>query len=182
MAQRSSARAWGFVAGIVVVIAVIASLYMGGGKPSLTEALDSTRSQDPHDEIMMMEQMWKEHPNHAPIALQLGNLYAEQGEHVKAIQYYREFLKLDTSSTGWEVRLDVAKSLYALNNPAGAKAELQWILDRQPDHAGALYNMGAIEANTGQPGLAKLHWEKLIATHPQDSLAQFAQQSLTKLN
>lgn len=182
MAVRSNARAWGFVAGVALVIAVIASLYMGGGKSSVPQALEQMESKDPHTEITMMEQMWKEHPNHAPIALQLGNLYAEQGEHMKALQYYREFLKLDTSSSGWEVRLDVAKSLYAMNKPAEAKAELQWILDRQPDHAGALYNMGAIEANTGQPGLAKMHWEKLIAAHPQDTLARFAKQSLTKLN
>ncbi len=129
----------------------------------------------------MLESMWKQHPDHAPIALQLGNLYSAQGENEKALRFYREFLKLDTSASGSEVRLDVARSLFALGKPDEAKAELQWILQRDPDHAGALYNMGAIEANTGHFQAAREYWDRLITKHPSDTLALFAAQSLKQL-
>ena len=176
----SRARSTAFVAAVVVVLAVLASLYFSSpqrGKP----VLPVDPGDDPHSEIMMLEQMWKDHPTHAPIALQLGNLYAAENEHQKAIQFYREFLKLDTSATGWEIRLDIAKSLHAIGKSNEAKAEVQWILQRDPDHAGALYNLGAIEANGGHDQAARECWERLIAKHPQDSLARFASQSLRQL-
>jgi tetratricopeptide (TPR) repeat protein len=176
----SPARATAFLAALVIVLAVLASLYLGKSKPG-NPVIPDTTSNDPHSEIRMLEAMWKQHPNHAPIALQLGNLYAAQGEHQKAIRFYREFLKLDTSATGWEVRLDVARSLHATGRPDEAKAELRWILQRDPDHAGALYNMGAIEANSGHYSAAREYWDRLITKHPSDTLALFAAQSLEKL-
>ena len=180
MAARKTRTAFFFV-GFALVVAVIASLYFGDSKPGRMPVIPDSTGEDPHSEIQMLEQMWKEHPNHAPIALQLGNLYSAENEHDKALLYYREFLKLDTTSMGWEVHLDVARTLYALHRPADAKNEVQWILNRQPDHPGALYNMGAIEANLGHVDAARAQWEKLIATHPQDTLAQFARESLKQL-
>ena len=177
---RSPIRTTAFLAAIVLVLAVLASLYFGS--PQRGEPVKSIETKDdPHSEIMMLEEMWKQHPTHAPIALQLGNLYAAEGEHQKAIRFYREFLKLDTSATGWEVRLDIAKSLHATGKPEEAKAELQGILQRVPDHAGALYNLGAIEANGGRYQAARGYWERLITKHPQDTLALFAAQSLQQL-
>ena len=180
MASRTT-RSVFFIVGLVAVVGVIALLYLTGPNPGKPVTMPETNAEDPHSEITMLEQMWKDHPGHAPIALQLGNLYAAENEHAKAVEYYREFLKLDTSSTGWEVRLDVAKSLYGLGRPGEAKAEVQRILDRQPNHPGALYNMGALEANMGQNVAARAHWEQLIATNPQDTLARFAQESLKQL-
>ena len=180
MAARTTRAAFFLIGGVAVVV-VLALLIFTRPERGQMAAEPSPVADDAHSEIAWMEQMWKEHPTHAPIALQLGNLYAAQGNHPAAVQYYREFLKLDTSATGWQVRLDVAKSLHAMGKPDAAKSELQWILQREPNHAGALYNMGALEANTGHPARAREYWDRLISAHPQDTLARFARQSLTQL-
>ncbi len=179
-AGRSSSRAVWFLAGFGVVVAILAFMYVTPGSKQ-DQPVDIPPETDPHDEITMLEAMWKEHPNHAPIALQLGNLYSAEGAHPMAIRYYREFLKLDTSSTGWEVRLDISRSLYAMGRMEEAKNEVRELLKHEPAHAGGLYNMGAIMANTNQTDSARVYWERLIAKHPQDTLALFAKQSLGQL-
>jgi len=179
-AGRSPTRAVWFLAGLGVVIAILAFMYVTPSSKQ-DEPVDIPQDQDPHTEIQMLEAMWKEHPDHAPIALQLGNLYSEEGAHPLAISYYREFLKLDTSSTGGEVRLDISRSLYAMGRMDEAKREVRELLKRDPFHAGGLYNMGAIMANTNQNDSARFYWERLIAKHPEDTLAVFAKQSLGML-
>ena len=181
MAQSKSALAAIFITSGVMVLAVLALLYVGESQREQKQTVPKVNQNDPHSEIASLEKMWKEHPNHAPIALRLGNLYAEQGQPEKAVFYYREFLKYDTSATGWEVRLYVAKALNALGRVKEAIAEVQSVLRRDPDHAGALYNLGALEANSGHPDQARTYWEQLIAKHPQDSLAQVARESLKQL-
>jgi tetratricopeptide (TPR) repeat protein len=175
MALTRAARGGLFVLAVVAIAVLVVWLY--SGKPGAVRRSDVEQN-DVHSEIASLEKMWTEHPNHAPIALQLGNLYSDHNEPEKAIYYYREFLKLDTSATGWEVRLDIAKSLYSIGKTADARTELQWILDRDPQHAAALYNMGALEANTGHPDRARTYWQQLISAHPKDSLARFARESL----
>lgn len=179
-AGRTQSRSIWFVAGLGVVVVIIALMYM----PTTTtrdEPVEVPQNEDPHTEIQMLEAMWKEHPDHAPIALQLGNLYSAEGAHPMAIRYYREFLKLDTSSTGWEVRLDISRSLYTMGRMDEAKNEVRELLKRDRFHPGGLYNMGAIMANTNQTDSARFYWEQLIAKHPQDTLARFAKESLGKL-
>jgi len=136
---------------------------------------------DPHAEINMLEQMWKEHPDHAPIALQLGNLYYDDGKYDEAIKYYREFLKADTSANGYEVRLDLARALFEQKKADEAKAEISKLLKDHPNHPSALYNLGAMEANLGNFEAAHKAWELLIKTHPEDTLATFAKSSLPML-
>jgi len=181
MEQSRSARAVIFIISGLVVLAVLALLYVGESHREQKKTVPDVSEKDPHSEIVSLEKMWKEHPNHAPIALQLGNLYAGQGQPEKAVFYYRVFLRLDTSATGWEVRLDVAKALSTLGRTKEAIAEMQVVLRRDPDHAGALYDLGALQANTGHPDQARIYWEQLIAKHPQDSLAQVARESLKQL-
>ena len=125
--------------------------------------------------------MWEHHPGHGPIALELANLYLEDGQYENALKFYRTFLESDTTATGWETRLDVSRALHALGRNDEAVVELNEMLKKQPDHPGALYNLGAIQANAGRMNEARAAWEKLIQTHPQDTLAQFAKAALPRL-
>lgn len=148
------------------------------GEDDLSAMSDS----DPQHQLVVLEKMWKEHPDHAPIALQLAHLYHDQGDYQKAIDYYRAFLKVDTSANGFEVGLDLAQALESAHLTEEAIAELKRILKRDPTHAGALYNWGAISANNGDFNTAKQAWNLLIEKHPTDTLAIFAKGSLPRLD
>jgi tetratricopeptide (TPR) repeat protein len=133
-------------------------------------------------EIATLEKMWKEHSGHGPIALRLGNLYSDRNEFDKAEEMYRAFLSSDTSAAGWEVKLDLARCLFAQKKVDEARAELRGILEQHPQHAGALYNLGAIEANTGNTGEAKRLWAELVRVHPDDESAVLARNGLATLS
>jgi tetratricopeptide (TPR) repeat protein len=144
--------------------------------------MGTVMEQDPEHQLAMLEEMWSKHPDHSPIALQIAQLYADRGAYTQAVKYYREFLKVDTSSTGYEAGLDLAQALVHLRQTEQAITELRRILKRNPDHAGALYNWGAIAANSGDMVTAKQIWLELIAKHPTDTLAIFAKKSLPLLD
>jgi tetratricopeptide (TPR) repeat protein len=183
--KQSNLRPILFVAGFVMVIGVLAialapkEWFESEPPPPQVEDLNED---DPHSQIATLEQMLADHPDHSPIALMLGNLYFDDQNFERAVFYYRQFLKTDTSAGGYEARLDLARALYQMNKGDEAIKEIQWILDRYPDHADALYNLGAIQANMGKLSEAKTTWEKLIAKHPDDTLAIFAKQSLPMLS
>lgn len=185
--QFMSTRSFVFLIGLLVALA--AFVFSVGprswfepqtAEPEMPE-IGEVPTNDPHTEIAMLEKMWQDHPDHAPIALQLGNLYYDDGQYNEAIKFYREFLKSDTSASGYEVRLDLARALFQLRRSDEAKGEIENLLKVHPDHPSALYNLGAMEANLGNFAAAKTAWERLIQTHPEDTLATFAKQSLPML-
>ncbi len=186
--NSSRRRVW-FVLGLLVAIAALVftlapSHWFHPSGESDGDGLDMTDLEigdDPAHTIAVLEEMLQAHPGHSPIALELANLYFDQGEFQKAIQYYRSFLQSDTSATGFEVALDLARALFHTGKGDEAVAEIEKLLKQHPDHAGGLYNLGAIEANRGNFDAARVAWERLISMHPDDSLAVFAKQSLPKL-
>ena len=183
-AQSAAAKRWFFIAGILIILAALALIYWSPRKFQSDQDIvqvppDST---SPEAEIKHLEHLWAEHPTHAPIALRLATLYSDKEDYPKAVEYYREFLRTDTSATGWEVRLDLARVLYASGKAVDARTELKWILDRYPNHAAALYNLGAIEANTGRPGAAKPLWEMAAKDTADPQSAMLARNALMQLN
>ena len=146
--------------------------------PDITESTGD----DPEHEISMLEGLYAQHPDHTPIALQLANLYFDQGAFPLAIKYYREFLRRDTSAAGYEVALDLARALFHLDRGEEAISEVKTMLNAHPEHSGALYNLGALQANTGDYRGAKQTWQRLIDKHPADPLATFARRSLPALD
>jgi len=171
-----------FVIALIAIPLLIIWMYLSPskeGEPTFEKLQSQTKEKT---QLEVMEDMWEHHPGHGPVALELGNLYLQDGQYRKAIQFYRIFLESDTSATGWEVRLDISRAFAALQQPDSAIAELNEILKQSENHPGALYNLGAIEANRGNFSTARRAWETLIETHPADTLAQFASAALPKLN
>ncbi|MFC2170627.1 tetratricopeptide repeat protein [Calditrichota bacterium] len=125
-------------------------------------------------EISRLENLLKSHSPHAPVALKLGNLYAEKGNDQKAAEYFRKYLDLDTTRQAQDVRLDLAKSLFNTGRMIEAKSELNRLLEIDSIHPGALYNLGAMEGNLGNMQAAEKYWTRLIETNPQDSLSRLA--------
>ncbi len=166
---------------VVLIAAVIILPKLELGSSSSTTPNIPTTTTSVEDEIKSLEELYQAHPDHAPIALSLGNLHASQNNHPKAVQYYRSFLSYDTSRTGWEVRLDLAKSLFAMRKTDEAKGELNSILNIDSNHDGALYNLGAIEANLGNHAEAKRLWTQLLEHHTQGEMVELTRKGLSKL-
>ncbi len=133
------------------------------------------------NEIASLETMRKAHSTHAPILLRLANLYEDRNNHAKALECYREGLALDTSASAWELRLDVAKELFALGKTDSARMELESTAKDHPDHPGVLYNLGAMAANGGDVAKAKGYWERLVQVAPQSSEGLMAKEGLGRL-
>lgn len=174
-----------FAAALIIVPALLLWIYFaphpaGDTEPSF-ESIEQEQEQTQLTPLEQMEQMWKTAPGHGPVALELANLYYQDGQYEKAIQFYREFLKSDTSASGWLVHLDLSRSLSAMGRVDDAISELKIILKDHPGHSGALYNLGAIEANRGNHDAARTYWNELIQRNPQDTLAIYAQGALPKL-
>lgn len=173
-----------FAISLIAIPALLLWMYFApqpGGKPTFETMQKDMVDTTAMSRIEQMEQMWKTAPGHGPVALELANLYFEDGKYDKAIEFYRTFLKDDTTSDGWLVKLDISRALSALGRADDAIAELKSLLKEHPGHAGALYNLGAIEANRGDHESARIHWTELIQKHPQDTLAVYAQSALPQL-
>jgi len=172
-----------FAIALLAIPALLVWLYsapQSGGDQSF-ETMSREHTQTAKPALEQMLEMWKSAPGHGPIALELANLYFTSGQFEKAIEFYREFLKTDTTRQGWLVRLDISRSLASLGRTDEAIGELKIMLRDHPGHAGALYNLGAIEANRGNYDAARESWAELIQLHPQDTLALYARGALPKL-
>lgn len=170
-----------FGVALLIVPAILLWIYFAP-QPAGEPTMETLKREQPElTRLEQMEEMWKHAPGHGPVALELGNLYFEDGQYDKAVEFYRTFLKDDTTADGWLVRLDLSRALSALGKQNEAVAELNVLLNDHPGYPGALYNLGAIEANQGDHDAARKHWTQLIEQHPQDTLAIFARNALPKL-
>ena len=92
-----------------------------------------------------------------------GNLYYDQKEFQKAIEYYEQAARLDPKDTNLQV--DLATSYWYLQQTDKAVEGLGAVLKSHPDHPQALYNMGIIMLH-GRNDLkgAREYWARLVAT------------------
>lgn len=172
-----------FAFALLLIPALLLWIYLipqPAGEPSF-ESIEREQEVAEKTPLEQMEEMWKTAPGHGPIALELANMYYTAGKYDKALEFYREFLKNDTTADGWLVHLDVSRCLVSMDRAAEAVTELTAVLKDHPGDAGTLYNLGAIEANRGNHDAARNSWNELIRLHPQDTLSIYAQNSLPKL-
>ena len=70
------------------------------------------------------------------------------GRLAEAIALYRDLIATDPENDG--IRLNLGAALAATGDRDGAAAAYDAILQRAPDHAGALYNLGNLRRNAGE--------------------------------
>lgn len=103
----------------------------------------------------------------------LGRLYYEQGRLPRALAFLLRTRELDTNHV--EARLRAAQILSLLGQPKAARAEAEWILDRQPTNEEALLVLAESPRSTNE--LAEVQ-QRLAAL--QGALANTPGQSLTE--
>jgi cytochrome c-type biogenesis protein CcmH/NrfG len=107
----------------------------------------------------------KEDPKNAELLNQTGNLYRANHQFKTAAGYYQKALAIDPSNVG--ARTDLASCLYYTGDVDGAIAQLHKSLKHDPNHAGALFNLGMIEwQGKGDSQAAIATWERLLKLHP----------------
>jgi len=184
---ESRLKEWGGFLLIILLIAAVAVAYRHSGRrgpvapPVEIQSSYASPREAAFTEIAHYEALWKAHPDHSPIALHLGNLYAGLGEHSKALNYYRAYLVLDTSAAAWEVNLDVAKTLFLMGERDSAATLLVELERLHPNHPGVLYNLGAVAANRGDAATARERWSAVIEGAPNSREANDARLGLSKL-
>jgi len=172
---------------IIIVIAVVFFMLVGyqifrrDTRSVEPVPVDTTASFPIQMDTPTLERLFRDHPTHAPIALQLGNLYAQKGGHREAVKYYKLYHSLDSSAAGTEILLDIAKEYYALGMPDSARYEIGLLLKTIPDHPGGLYNLGAIAANQGETDEAIRIWSEMVKRLPGKAETAMAERGLEQL-
>ncbi|MQX53394.1 tetratricopeptide repeat protein [Alcanivorax sediminis] len=96
----------------------------------------------------------------------LGSLYAQLGAPAQTEEAARKSLALDPDSATSHLLLAralIEKTGGKLNE--AAREELQWVLDREPNHDGAWMMLTMSADRAGQYDLAISGWESLLARH-----------------
>jgi len=136
---------------------------------------------DSVDELTHYEAMFRAHPDHSPIAMQLALLHSGRGNRAEAIRYYKIFLEIDTTATAWEARLDLAKEYFNAGMRDSARVEIALLEKLHSDHPGVLYNVGAMAANDGDFTKARDVWQRLVRLAPGSEEGKMAQSGLLKM-
>lgn len=100
----------------------------------------------------------------------LANSNFDIQRYEKAQELYLRVLDIDPDNL--HVRTDLASAYRNLGNAHQAVVALRMVLDRNPNHEVALYNLGIIllQDQNDQQGAAEA-WERLVRLNPKDPLA-----------
>jgi tetratricopeptide (TPR) repeat protein len=137
------------------------------------------RSTDALHSIKALEKELQKKPNHVPILFQLAQLSIDMGKPADAEKYLREVLSQEPKNL--DAKLELGRALYMQGNVDRALVETQSILDESPNHADALYNLGAIYGNIHNEEMARKYWKLVIASAPDSEIARRARQGLEQL-
>ncbi len=96
----------------------------------------------------------------------LASLYFDAGKFAQALPYYKSALALDPNNP--DVRTDYATALHGANEDLEALAQLQIVLDANPNFAPALFNEGIVASSIGRRTQAVAAFQKFLKVAPHD--------------
>lgn len=132
-----------------------------------------------HDLLMqtkMLEDYLKNNPGDLEHLIMLGNLYFDLGRFDDAINPYLKALSIKPDLD--DVRVDYAVSLFNTGKGDAAVKELEQVIQHNPKHQTAYYNLGVIHLHLKHSDKAKMYWEHVLHIDPDTELAKKAKISL----
>ena len=110
----------------------------------------------------------------------LGNANYDITRFDKAVEYYERILSIDPAN--FHIRTDLSTSYYGIGEVDKALEEVRTVLEQNPRHETALYNLGVIllEAKKDEEGAIK-SWQKLLAEHPNSLKSQPLREKIREL-
>jgi len=136
-------------------------------------------SDNPEHELKELAVQLQKKPGHTPVLLRMAQLEREKGALDDAAGHLREAIESEPSSQ--DAHLELGRILYEKKDVNGAIAETEKVLALNPKQVDALYNMGAIYANLGNPERARSYWGKAVAANAASDSGRKAKDGLTKL-
>jgi cytochrome c-type biogenesis protein CcmH/NrfG len=127
----------------------------------------------------VLEQQLEKKPGHVPILLRMAQIASDRGEPSEAARLLRQ--AVDQEPQNLDARLEFGRALYESGDVASAIAETEDILKSNPNHVDALYNLGAIYANTNQIDFAISFWQRAVASDPASESGRKAENGLKHL-
>ena len=109
-----------------------------------------------------------------------GNTFMDQGNYAIAAEAYRRALDIDGSSV--DVRTDFGACLHAMGLPERALEEFHKVLQRDPNHAIAHFNLGIVYYEKQQSDSARFYWNKYLSLEPSGRAADAARDLLKQLD
>jgi cytochrome c-type biogenesis protein CcmH/NrfG len=145
-----------------------------------TPAPAAIAADNPEHELKELAVQLQRKPGHIPVLLRMAQLEREKGALDDAAGHLREAVKGEPSNQ--DAHLELGRLLYERNDVTGALAETGKVLALNPNQVDALYNMGAIYANLGNPERARSYWSRAIAAGPAADSSRKAREGLKKLD
>ena len=90
-----------------------------------------------------------------------------------ARDYYSKAMEMEGEGELLDIKAKVAMTYIASSTPMQGIAMLREILEEDPEHEGAIYNLGILSIQSGQYDKAVERFEKLVALYPENLQAQF---------
>lgn len=119
-------------------------------------------------------------PKDAEAIARLGNFYYDAHQYSKAVEYYGQVLKLHPENV--DVRTDMATAIWYSGNADVALVEYEKSLKYQPNHAGALFNLGIVkwQGKADRQGAVQA-WEKVLKVNPDYAEKQHVRELIAKV-
>ena len=130
-------------------------------------------------EIMSLKNGIEKNPNDTAALKRYADLLVASHKPEESIPLYERILKKNTKRT--DILFSLSFIYFNSRNFNKAEEETKKILSIDKNNIQAQYNMGAIEASSGNANEARLIWTKLIKEFPNSELAVMARESLSKL-
>ncbi|PYT22689.1 MAG: hypothetical protein DMG57_34450 [Acidobacteria bacterium] len=134
---------------------------------------------DKRHEAMALESELRKKPNHVPILFRLAQLARENGKNTEAVTHFRKIIELEPKNR--EAHLELGRTLYDIGDVTGALEQTNRILMEKPSDVDALYNVGAIYANSNKMDLARDYWNRAVKSAPNSESGQKAAEGLKRL-
>jgi tetratricopeptide (TPR) repeat protein len=121
--------------------------------------------------------IFKNDPQNAGAALQLGNLYFDAERYPDAIKWYEESLKLDPKNP--DASTDLGISYYYAGQTDRALQQFENSLSIDPQHTKTMLNQGIVLAFGKQDlAAAEAAWKKLVSISPDSPEGQAARRAI----
>jgi tetratricopeptide (TPR) repeat protein len=141
----------------------------------------SAQNVDPvvHARLMSLRREVEAAPADTSLLYELARMEHDAHQFEAAVGTYERLIAVAPHHR--QAYLDLAQSLVSLARWDDARGAMERLLTRFPDDPAGLYNLGAIHANQGRYGQARLLWDRVAAQTRDVELARRASESLTEL-
>jgi cytochrome c-type biogenesis protein CcmH/NrfG len=150
----------------------------GSPDPGLTPTKENV-SQSVKETIDHLRRLVREDPGNAQNLVHLARMLQDAHNIEEACEYYGKALAIDGDNDS--ARIDYALCLFEMRKVKAALTQTFAVLRHNPENGQALYNAGAIHANTGSSDSAKAYWRKLVRLQPETELARKAKENIGRL-